>query len=236
MDHITILEHDYMPAEITSSTLFDTPVYAANIFDVTEDSVLQYVSAMTGDLNTSVTASVYLLNDDAVSPTDGILLDSITESFKYAGYHRLNLTSNLLLPEGSRISVVILERVTGKDGFQYALVTNTSLSQDGAEAFNAAHEEENRSVMRYAKGIINTGESFVSFEADRWIDWADAVDGIGNNGANVYMAYDNLPVKAYVYPLSQVEQVHDLSHRVPFAGGEAAICPEDGYMLIDVRC
>ena len=48
------------------------------------------------------------------------------------------------------------------------------------------------------------------------------------------MAYDNLPIKAYVYPREQVEQVHDLSHRVKTAGGEAAICPEDGYMLLDI--
>ena len=234
MDHITLLEHDYMPAEITSSTLFDTPVYAANIFDVTEDSVLQYVSAMTGDLNTTVTVSVYLLDQDAVLPTDGLLLDSITETFTYAGYHRMSLNSNLLLREGAKIGVVVLERVTGKGGIQYSLVNNSSLSQDGAEAFNAAHEEEGRSVMRYAKGVINPGESFVSFESDSWIDWADAVDEIDNNGANVYMAYDNLPIKAHVYPLDQVEQVHDLSHRIPVAGGEAAICPEDGYMLVDV--
>ena len=234
MDHLTILEHDYMPAEITSSTLFDTPVYAANVFDVTEDSVLQYVSAMTGDLNTTVTASIYLLNEDAVLPTDGILLDSITQTFKFAGYHRMNLSSNLLLPEGSRISVVILEHVPGQDGVRYALVNNSSLSRDGVEAFNAAHEGEDRDINRYAAGIINPGESFVSFDANRWLDWTDAIDVIDNNGANVYMTYDNLPIKAYTYPWSQVQLVHDLSERIPVAGGEAAICPEDGYMLLDV--
>ncbi len=235
MDHLTILEHDYMPSEIISSTLFDAPVYAANIFDVTEDSVLQYVSAMTGDLNTDVTASVYLLDEDAVLPTDGILLDTITETFKFAGYHRLNLNSNLLLPGGSRISVVVLERVPGKDGIQYALVNNSSLSRDGAETFNIVHKEEGRYLQRYAKGIVNPGESFVSFEPERWMDWRDALDQIDDIGANAYMTYDNLPIKAYVYPWEQVQMIHDLSHRVPTAGGEAAICPEDGYMLVKVE-
>ena len=196
--------------------------------------MLQFISAMTGDLNTTVTASVYLLDEDAVLPTDGILLDSITRTFKFAGYHRMELTGNLLLPEGSRIGVAVLERVPGNDGIQYALVNDSSLSRDGAEAFNIVHEGENRDLKRYAKGIVNPGESFVSFEPDRWIDWSDAVDLINDNGANVYMAYDNLPVKAYVYPWAQVQQVHDLSHRIPVAGGKAAICPEDGYMLLDV--
>ena len=234
MSHLTILEHDYMPSEIISSTLFDAPVYAANIFDITEDSVLQYVSTMTGDLNTTVTAFIYLLNEDAVLPTDGILLDSITQTFKFAGYHRMDLSSRLLLPEGSRISVVVLEYVPETDGIQYALVNNSSLSKDGVEAFNIIHVDENRDLKRYAKGVVNPGESFVSFDADRWIDWTEAIDYINDNGANVYMAYDNLPVKAYIYPWAEVQQIHDLSHRIPVAGGEAAICPEDGYMLLDV--
>ena len=234
MDHLIILEHDYMPSEIVSSTLFDEPVYAANIFEITEDSVLQYVSTMTGDLNTTVTAFIFLLNENAVLPTDGILLDNITQTFKFAGYHRMDMNSNLLLPEGSRIGVVVLERVPGENGVQYALINNSSLSRDGAEAYNAAHEEEGIYVKRYAKGIVNPGESFVSFEPERWIDWTEAIDYINDNGANVYMAYDNLPVKAYIYPWEQVQQVHELSNRIPVAGGEAAICAEDGYTLLDV--
>jgi hypothetical protein len=234
MDYLMILQHDYMPTEITSSTLFDSPVYAANIFDVEEDSVLQFVAAMTGDLNTTVTASIYLLDEDAVVPTDGRLLDSVTQTFKFAGYHRMELNSNLLLPEGSRISVVILENVPGDNVVQYALVNNSSIGEAGAEAYNKMHEEEGNSVSRYAKGIVNSGESFVSFEADRWIDWTNAVDSIAEKGANVYLAFDNLPIKAYVYPWSQVQQIHDLSNRIQTAGGEAAICPEDGSLLLDV--
>ena len=234
MDHMMILQHDYMPNAITGSTLFDKPVYAANVFDVEEDSVLQYVSTMTGDLNTAVTASIYLLDEDAESPTDGRLLDSITESFTFAGYHRMDLNSNLLLPEGSRISIVVLERVPGEDGFKFALVNNSSLNADGVEAYNKIHEEENTSLARYAKGVINPGESFISFGDGRWIDWADAAAAFSQNGSNVYIAYDNLPIKAYVYPWDQVQLIHDLSHRIPVAGGEAAICPEDGYMLVDV--
>ena len=146
----------------------------------------------------------------------------------------MDLSSRLLLPEGSRISVVVLEHVPETDRIQYALVNNSSLSKDGVEAFNIIHEGENRDLKRYAKGVVNPGESFVSFDADRWIDWTEAINYINDNGANVYMAYDNLPVKAYVYPWAEVQQIHDLSHRIPVAGGEAAICPEDGYMLLDI--
>ena len=74
LETLAILAYDNMPAETISSTLFPSPVYAANVFTIEADSVLQYVSAMTGDLDTTVTASVYLLNEDAALPEDGYLL------------------------------------------------------------------------------------------------------------------------------------------------------------------
>ena len=234
LDYLNILNYDNMPAEIISSTLFDRPVYAANLFTVQEDSVLEYISAMTGDLNTAVTASVYLLNPDAKEPTDGILLHTVTETFRFAGYHRLALNDNLLLPAGSRIAVVVLESVPVEDGTRYALINTGSLNEAGAEAYNALCQNEGKKVKRYARGIVNPGESFVSFTSGAWTDWYDAVASFQNRGNNTYVAYDNLPIKAYVYPWSQVEKIHDLSNRVPAPGGEAAVCPEDGYTLLDV--
>ncbi|MBR6158934.1 MAG: hypothetical protein IKQ40_01435, partial [Lachnospiraceae bacterium] len=231
---IMIMDYDMMPAEITSSTLYDTPVYAANEFEIEEDCVLQYVSAMTGDLDTSVTASIYLLNEKSTSPTDGVLLSSVTKPFRFAGYHRLELDDNLLLPKGTKISIVILENVPVENGNKYALINNMSLNKEGAEEFNRIHEEDGKKGMRYAKGVVNPGESFVSFADNEWTDWSDAIKYFGNTGSNAYMAYDNLPIKAYVYPLKDVEKIHDLSNRIDTVGGKAAVCPEDGYTLLDI--
>ncbi len=233
MDYMSILNYDNMPIEIVSSTLFDTPVYAANVFKVDEDSVLSYVSTMTGDLDTSVTASVYLLDENAAGPMQGVLLDSVTESFRFAGYHRVSLSENILLPAGSRICIVIFESVPVENDVRYALVNTGSLNEKGAEAYNASHEDQ--PLMRYAKGVVNPGESFISLESGKWMDWSEAIAAFGDSGSNAYVAYDNLPIKAYVYPWSEVQRVHDLSMRVPSIGGEAAICPEDGYMLLDIN-
>ena len=188
---------------------------------------------MTGDLDTAVTASVYLLNKDATLPNDGVLLDSVTETFRYAGYHRLNLNGGLLLPAGARIGIVILETVPVDGGVKYALVNTGSLNLKGAEDHNSIAGEYVPKVSRYAKGIVNPGESFVSFESGKWTDWADAIASFGNTGSNADVAYDNLPVKAYVYPWEQIRKLHDFSERIPAAGGEASICPEDGYLLLD---
>ena len=233
LDTLAILAYDNMPAETVSSTLFPSPVWAANVFTMEADSVLQYVSAMTGDLDTTVTASVYLLNGDAALPSEGILLDSVTDTFRYAGYHRLSLNGGLLLPAGARIGIVILETVPVDGGVKYALVNTASLNLKGAEEHNAGAGKYGPQVSRYAKGIVNPGESFVSFEPGTWTDWADAIAAFGNTGSNAAVAYDNLPIKACIYPLAEVERVHDLSERIPTSGGEAAICPEDGYLLLD---
>ena len=233
-ERFSILEYDFMPAENISSTLFDEPVYTANIFEVEMDSVLQYVSAMTGDLNAEVTAAIYLLNEGAIIPTDGILLDTITESFTFAGYHRMDLSSNLLLPEGARIGIVVLERVPTTEGTKYALVNTSSLGEKAPETFDEQHQDSGETLSRYCVGIVNPGESFISTEAGRWIDWRDAIAHIGQMGDNIYIAYDNLPIKAYLYPWNEVELIHNFSEKVPAMGGHAAVCPEDGYTVLDL--
>ncbi len=48
------------------------------------------------------------------------------------------------------------------------------------------------------------------------------------------MAYDNLLIKAYVFPRAQNKLVKNLTERIPVAEGEAAIYPEDGYLLMDI--
>ena len=45
------------------------------------------------------------------------------------------------------------------------------------------------------------------------------------------MAYDNLPIKAYTYLLSEILEEHDLDHWTATGDGSAAICPDCGYVL-----
>ena len=230
MDYLSLLEYDTMPTEMISSTLFDTPVYTANIFRTEEESVLQYVSAMTGDLNTSVTVSVYLLDDQATAPTDGKLLESVTEEFTYAGYHRLELPEKLALPEGTAIGIVVLQRVPAADGLKYALTNTSSLGEKASAEYEKRFGNKEKSVDRYCQAVVNPGESFVNF-GNGWMDWTEALIHITGEGDCIYSAYDNLPIKAYLYPLSEVLKIHDLGEEHPAGAGTAAICPECGYIL-----
>ena len=228
LDHLSLLDYDLMPASIISSTLFEQPVYSANIFEVEEDSVLQYVSAMTGDLNASVTVSVYLLQDGAVDPTDGKLLESTTQQFRFAGYHRIELGEKQALPSGARIGIVILERVPTADGTKYALTNTSSLGEKALDVYSERHKDDGMSpVMRYCKAVVNPGESLISFDHEGWIDWTVAIDSFGSHGECALMAYDNLPIKAYLYPLEGVMQAHHFEAE----SEDTSICPECGYIL-----
>jgi hypothetical protein len=201
MDYLNILEYDYLPASVLHSTLFESPVYAGNIFDVDEDSVLEFVSTMTGDLNTNVFATVYLLNNNAVIPTDGLPIAYAYETLYYAGYHRLELNHAVFLSKGSRIGVVVSNQVPSSDGDSYSLVNSTDYGEIPQEILEEAGFDEGQES--FAVGIVNPGESFVSFTGEDWIDWSEIVDFIIEVLDSYEVAFDNLPIKAYVYPVAQ---------------------------------
>ena len=203
LECLEILQYDYMPVRILSATLFEEPVYAANIFPIDEDGVLKYVSAMTGDLNTEVTVSVYRLREDTADPEDGVLLGRATQRFQFGGYHRVSLPDPLILRQGERIGITVLESVPIPDGTRYALVNTSSPGEKAPEELARRHPEGDVSLSRYVVGVVNPGESFVKLPGEAWIDWKDALSVIGNDGNRVYVAYDNLPIKGYLYPLEQ---------------------------------
>ena len=234
IDYLNILQYDTMPASILSSTLFDEPVYMGNIFEIDEDSVLQYVSVMTGDLNAQVTASIYLLDEGAENPTDGLMLASVTEGFLYAGYHRISLPENLVLKGGDRIGITVLERVPGEERIRYALVNTSNMNKKFMEG-HAKEAEEKQWAKVYYVARVNPGESFVQFSGEAWMDWTEAIAVFASEGCRSDLAYDNLPIKGYVYPLDQVLTAHRMDTQAQTASGTVSICTDCGYILNDIE-
>ncbi len=192
--------------------------------------MLQFVSVMTGDLNTQVTVSIYRLNEGAKNPVDGVLLESVTESFLYAGYHRIRLPENISLKADERIGITVLNRVQGAEGVRYALVNTSGMGRKAAEMIAQNYENEPWG-NRYYVARVNKGESFVKFSGDNWMDWKDAIVTIGQDGYRRYMVYDNLPIKGYAYPLDQVLAAHQMDIQADTFGGTVSICTECGYIL-----
>lgn len=229
---VYIMEYDFMNPSGGSSTLYTDPVYMANIFEAEEDIALEDVSVMTGDQNAEVTVCVYKLNPDAVSPDDGVLMSSITETIPYAGFHRLKLGSGLHLAAGTKIGVTVLEHVPTAEGMRYALVNTLGLGKGSMDYYLSTEEDDE--VTFYLKGVVNPGESFVSYTTGEWTDWSSIVSRISSDRLNQCMAFDNLPIKAYAYPYDEVKQTHNLEEYRPCAGGTCAICPECGYTLVEM--
>ena len=231
--HAYVMEYDYLPAQIYTSTLSEKPIYAANVFTAEGDCVLEYVSALTGERDTDITVSVYALKDGATAPTDGMLVDSTSESFAYAGYHRINLTRNVALKEGERVGIVVVERVPTADGTKYALVNTSAPSYAAIDVYNEAHAGGSTS-RDYSLGVVNQGESFVAYDGT-WVDWADEVADIAEKHELCdLLAYDNLPIKGYAYPLDEVRAAHEFDATVEVPGGEASVCSDCGFVLTDV--
>ena len=128
---------------------------------------------------------------------------------------------------------MVLQRVHTPEGTKYVFVNTSSLGQKGIERFAEANEDTGRTLERNCVGIVNPGENFVSFEDGRWIDWSEEVHKLSGLEGCDFVAYDNLPIKGYAYPLSEVEEIHDLSKKAKTVNGETAICPDCGYVLTE---
>ena len=179
---------------------------------------MQYVSAMTGDLNATVTATVYLLDENYQTPTDGEPLDVVTYTYLYAGYHRMPLENWLMLPEGSVISIVVEETVQTEEGLKYALVNSTNIGPGTVE--DDADDGE-----QYSIGVVNPGESFIGLDQDAWLDWTEVIDLVKDvKEDDDSTAWDNLPIKGYVYPLAAVLDFHAPDQCVYAEDGQTQVC------------
>ncbi len=200
--------HSYLPASSISNVSFDDAARMANIFTAEDDQTVRSLATQTGSANVSVDAQVYLLDDDATGPTDGKLVACASQSFEYAGFHRINLTSGVTVKAGQRYSVVMTQRTSSG---QYQAVVSAGLSKEGIDYVK---EAAGVTWSYYANAVVNRGESML-FDDGKWVDLVDELQSINNllvkgdfggNGAsgkynlsNIY-AIDNFMIKAYADP------------------------------------
>lgn len=235
---VDILEYDLLPTSELWSNVVDSEVFEANVFPISEARVLRYVSVLTGEINTTVTAAVYLLDEDAKTPVDGVMLDSITFTPEFAGYHRMKLNRNLLIPAGSVVSVVATQRVKTADGQRYTLITQTGASYElKEELFRQLNERDgtNLTVDGYAKAVVNPGESFVGADG-QWMDWTDLVSAAKEADDQAKLVeYDNFGIKLYSYSAEETLDAHTFGAPIRCADGTGYICQHCGYLLTEIR-
>ena len=184
-------QYNYMANQTTLVRASDQKVSSANVFEVGADSgrVLRALSCETAKLNTQATYEVYLLADDAESPTDGTLALSKTVDYEYGGYHRLMLGDD--------------EQLAMRAGQRYSVVVTLKAQIDGAEKYyqtagkssKCAYSE--RPVVKSGDFVakVNEGESY-SLEADgQWSDWTVVTAALAEKQTNCCV--DNPPIKAF---------------------------------------
>ena len=184
-------QYNYMANQTTLVRASDQKVSSANVFENDSDSgrVLRALSCETAKLNTQATYEVYLLADDAESPTDGTLALTKTVDYEYGGYHRLMLGDD--------------EQLAMRAGQRYSVVVTLKAQIDGAEKYyqtagkssKCAYSE--RPVVKSGDFVakVNEGESY-SLEADgQWSDWTVVTAALAEKQTNCCV--DNPPIKAF---------------------------------------
>jgi C1A family cysteine protease len=131
-------QYDYMVYNTMIALPSDTPVSTANKFTATEDRSLRSVTCTTTKPNTTVTYQVYLLNENATSPTDGTKEYEGKRTYAYGGYHRCLLGEDEWVPmrEGQKYSVVVTQ-YCNTDG-KYYRTAGMSTGQITDDNYDAA--------------------------------------------------------------------------------------------------
>ncbi len=179
-------QYDFLTERDAISVSSDVPLSSANIFEAQGDMTLEAVMSATYRENTTVTYQVYLLDDEATTPTEAghsTLACTTQATYAYGGYHRTALAA--------------ADQVRMRAGQRYAVVTTQKCNDDGKWYQGVACNTDSFA------GKLNAGESFTgttagtasgASEATDWSDWLKVKEGI--NG-QLSWSVDNAPVKAF---------------------------------------
>ncbi len=182
-------QYNLMAPQTTLVRSSEAKVSSANVFEADSDRVLRAVSCETAKLNTQATYEIYLLDDDATSPTDGTLVLTKAETYEYGGYHRC------LLDEDERLGL--------RAGQRYSVVVTLKAQVDGAEKYyqtvgkSSVCANSDYVYLRNGEFVakVNEGESY-TLEADgQWSDWTAVTSALAGQQTNC--AVDNPPIKAF---------------------------------------
>jgi hypothetical protein len=175
-------------------------IKTANVFENTSEKELHLyaVSTKAAGPRARVRYNVYRLNENAETPEDGELVESVWAFYEYAGFHREKLNGLTTIKPGERFSIVVTESTIDKNGEElYEYSTNQAPSKELAEAAGAT---------LYGIAVVNKGESFL-YTGGQWMDWSEyevplrdwvpeTMEKIGFTGVPVVT--DNFSIKAYL--------------------------------------
>lgn len=197
-------QYDYLVGNSNVVNSFDTPTSSANIFTAEGDLCLRTLGCSTFRPNTTVGYQVYLLDDNATSPTDpehAKLAYSFTDTYQYGGYHRASLAEDswVAMRAGQRYAVVTTQFCnddgkwyqgstinSAKDGFQARV--NAGESWTGTTALASGSGKAANDAETSDEGLFADGQT-------SWRDWTEVVAVAKAKESDAEI--DNLTVKAF---------------------------------------
>lgn len=111
-DYYFVHQYDYMPAPSVTSDSSPLPMKMANIFSADDAETVRKLTCETTRPNTQVTFDVYLLDEGATLPIDGVKLATVEQTFEWGGFHTVELVGEqaFTLNAGERFSVVVTQQ------------------------------------------------------------------------------------------------------------------------------
>lgn len=160
---------------------------AANVFTAESDGVLEEVMfpmVVHNPQNASYTISVYELDENAQSPTDGTKRCTQSGIVQYGGYKNVSLSGkNVYLKKGMRFSVVLeLREISDKSRQLYLAFESNAPESSGLAR----------------KCQILSGQSYVQNSGGQWTDVLELRKMVGADGQKSYQNMGNAAIKAIV--------------------------------------
>ena len=198
-------QHDYMPLSSAESAKFDKKVQMANRFMASQDEILRQVSCYTTSPETEVTYDIYLLDDFADKPVEGIKVATKKVKYAFSGMHKEDLKDFEILFDtlGNGSGDVALTKYQ-----EYSIVV-TQKDKNGKYLMNYPFASDSENGLASFKGIINSQESYVYYD-DYWNDYKDCddlkkevFDQVLSDQLDptIKLTYDNFPIKGYTQKL-----------------------------------
>ena len=187
-ENVTVItdQYDLMPiCEIHAANVKDT-VRTANVFKADVCEELQQVSCQTSYPDTEVTFDVYLLQEGFNTPVDGKLMDSVTKTFDYGGFHKVKLEHPFTVMKGQSYAIVVTQK-----------------TPEGKYAVNVQTIAKADDDVLGGIGVINEKESFLMM-GSKWEDFSskslqasllEKAPKASNDTDD--MAIDNFPIKGF---------------------------------------
>lgn len=168
----------------------------ANVFTADATTNVREIGVQHSLDDSFITYEIYLLNDDAENPTDGVLLSAGQEYYQYAGYHRIKTSDICIIPAGRRYSVVVTQEKNNESYITVFYDLNKKSVED--------REAEGKTGIRsFSKAVVNRGESYVLLNGE-WNDWVDFIPAIRQGYVSTvptvkedWIDIDNFSIKAY---------------------------------------